>query len=332
MTRRLFFPLSLKCFILLSFMALLSTAVISYISVFRYDSFRSLAFNAAICAGALFVITVFSLLFFREYKARLTLLTRVALDIRLGRYTRPMKLSGDDEITELFRRWTAMRKALAHFETFSSKTLVNMARRRNLEPVARNREIIAAMIFVRNFGEKTDLMSAEDVVSFANDFLSVVIPHVTEHDGVVDKILTHDGISVLCVWGAFAGRFDIELLAQSAAVSVLNIREEMTSFKEYIKKKNPALASTDWGCALNAGVAVTGGIGSQDFMEYSIIGESLRVTARLSWKTNEYDEDIILSETAYLQLRDFLDMKKLEDGVYTLVGVKEGISWAANTK
>ncbi|NMO02777.1 adenylate/guanylate cyclase domain-containing protein [Gordonia sp. TBRC 11910] len=105
-----------------------------------------------------------------------------------------------------------------------------------------------------------------EVVGLLNEFFQVVVDVVGRHGGFVNKF---QGDAALAIFGAplelddFAGR-------ALAASRELRVEIERT------------LGNTDFGIGVSAGKAIAGHIGSQQRLEYTVIGDPVNEAARLT--------------------------------------------------
>ena len=60
---------------------------------------------------------------------------------------------------------------------------------------------------------------------------------------------------------------------------------------------------------LHQGEAISWVIGSQDRMEYTVIGDAVNITSRIEGKTKDYETDILVSQIVYEQVKNKLDLK-----------------------
>lgn len=134
------------------------------------------------------------------------------------------------------------------------------------------REVTAAFADVRGFASMTESMQTEDLVRVLNTYLSVVIKAVLKHDGMINKF---GGDSIMAIWNVPTVCEGHALLATLAAMDAQRAIREL-------QKREIALPKMDFGIGINTGKAVAGNIGSEDRLEYSVIGDAVNVAARLT--------------------------------------------------
>jgi len=121
----------------------------------------------------------------------------------------------------------------------------------------------------RGFTALSEKMSPEDVVRLMNIYLNLQTSVIHQFGGIVDKFV---GDEVMAI---FEGRGN-EISAVRAAVEI----------QSYCKALNAAWAASgekqvNLGIGLNSGEVVMGNMGSEDHMDYTVIGDNINVAARL---------------------------------------------------
>lgn len=118
-----------------------------------------------------------------------------------------------------------------------------------------------------------ETLPPEDVVALLNEFFTIVTEIVFRHGGTVDKFV---GDSVMAFWGAptpMDDHADRALRAAEDIVRWLEVGNDAWS-ERYGTRLDVAIG-------VNTGDPIVGNIGSDTRMEYTIIGESVNVAARL---------------------------------------------------
>ncbi|GAB09466.1 adenylate cyclase [Gordonia araii NBRC 100433] len=105
-----------------------------------------------------------------------------------------------------------------------------------------------------------------EVVGLLNDFFRVVVDVVGRHGGFVNKF---QGDAALAIFGA---PLELENFAGRALAAARELRVELEN----------ALGDTDFGIGVSAGRAVAGHIGSEQRLEYTVIGDPVNEAARLT--------------------------------------------------
>ncbi len=131
----------------------------------------------------------------------------------------------------------------------------------------------ATIIFgdVRGFTSYATKKSPEEVVEALNAYLEIATSHIIQFGGYIDKFI---GDAVMGVFGVPVFRKDHVERAVRAAIK---IQEELHKASLH---GNDLLASV--GISIHTGVVVAGNVGSQSKMEYTVIGDSVNVAARLN--------------------------------------------------
>jgi class 3 adenylate cyclase len=122
---------------------------------------------------------------------------------------------------------------------------------------------------IRDFTSVAESKWPEEVVITLNHYLDLQTKLLHQHGGVVDKFIG-DGIMSI-----FSGR-DMAIHAVEAA---LDIQRTIARVNESLKKKGET--TLEVGIGISSGPAVLGTIGSQDRMDYTAIGDTVNIAARL---------------------------------------------------
>ncbi len=148
------------------------------------------------------------------------------------------------------------------------------------------------------FTALSETMDAEDIARIINDFFARMVKIVHKYGGSVDKFL---GDALMVLFGAPVTHHDDPERAVRAA---LEMQEEMERFNA--EKKFPSPLSMSIG--INTGPAVALNVGSDERMEYTVIGDTVNLAARLESVSGP--KEIIISIFTYEKIADFIDAEK----------------------
>lgn len=129
-------------------------------------------------------------------------------------------------------------------------------------------EITVLFADIRGFTNMSAHMRPEEVVRFLNAFFAEAVDAVERHGGIVDKFI---GDCVMGLWGAVGAREDHARNAIKAALELVERGARITV-------KGQAL---EVGVGINTGMAVVGAIGAQRRLDYTAIGATVNLSARL---------------------------------------------------
>ncbi len=150
--------------------------------------------------------------------------------------------------------------AAAVEEVLSGRMKVNMA--------GQNAEVTVLFADIRGFTTMSGQMPPEEIVRFLNAFFGEAVDAVEKNGGVVDKFI---GDCVMALWGAVDQREDGARKAIAAALEIVQRAGKITV-------KGVPL---EVGVGINTGPAVVGAIGAARRLDYTAIGATVNLAARL---------------------------------------------------
>ena len=170
--------------------------------------------------------------------------------------------------------------------------------------VGERRDVTVLFSDIRGYTSLTESLEAAEVVSMLNEYFETMVEAVFNHDGTLDKFI---GDALMAVFGA---PLPLSNHALSAVQSALEMRERLVNFNRSRRAKTQPEIRI--GIGLSSGEVVSGNIGSQRKMEYTVIGDGVNLSSRLEGVTKEYDCDIVLSEHTYALCKQDLLVRELD--------------------
>jgi adenylate cyclase len=149
---------------------------------------------------------------------------------------------------------------------------------------------------IRNFTTISEQHAPEEMVAFLNDYFSAMIQEIFAEQGTLDKFI---GDAVMAVFGAPIARPNDPVRAVRAAV---RMRRALKVFNERQRQAGKWVIQT--GIGICHGDALSGNIGSELRMDYTVIGDSVNLAARLEDLTKRHPYKILVNDVIYEQVKD----------------------------
>jgi len=197
-------------------------------------------------------------------------------EVAQGNLSQQVRVFYKDEIgklTEVFNQMILSLREKMHMEKYlSMSTLVSIKKTRDhssLRLGGEKKYVTALFSDVRGFTSMSEKMTPEEVVEILNIYLNVQGKVVLQRGGAVDKFV---GDEVMAI---FEGK-DQEINAVRAAVEIQCFCKALNSSRMRLDKKQMQV-----GVGLNNGDVVMGNMGSEEQMNYTVIGDTINLAARL---------------------------------------------------
>ena len=215
-------------------------------------------------------------------------LRRATRAVAEGRYDVSVPVTTGDELGELAASFNQMVEGLAErerireaFGTYLDKSVAEYILSEGFSEEGDEREVSVLVCDVRDFTSFARQAEAKEVVARLNELFEIVVPIVTRHGGHVDKFM---GDGLLAVFGAPESHPDH---ADRAVRAACEMATRVNS------DEGPGLRI---GVGVNSGRVIAGSIGGAGRLNFSVIGDSVNVAARVEAATRMVDEDVLITE------------------------------------
>ena len=180
--------------------------------------------------------------------------------------------------------------------------------------VGERKEVTVLFSDIRGYTTITENMEASEVVKLLNQYFETMVEAVFNYEGTLDKFI---GDALMAVFGA---PLPLENHALMAVLTALDMRRRLKEFN----KSRRGYPELKIGIGISSGEVVSGNIGSQKRMDYTVIGDGVNLSSRLEQITKQYGCDIVLSEFTYELCPDSIWVRELDK--VRVKGKQQGVS------
>ncbi len=206
---------------------------------------------------------------------------KVAL-IEKGHFDAKVRVTSKDEVGHLAQAINRMGEGLERREkvekTFRQYVDPKIAEKildgENTEFGVEGQNLEAVVLFadIRGFTSLSEKTTPQEIVKLLNMFFERMVKIVQNHHGVIDKFI---GDNMMAVWGVPHPIEKAEMLAIQASLAML---QEVDNWNRELKAQG--YPEVGIGIGLNVGQVLAGSIGSQDHMQYTVVGDTVNTAQR----------------------------------------------------
>lgn len=154
------------------------------------------------------------------------------------------------------------------------------------------------------FTTLSENLSPEEVVALLNRYLTAMTDIILASGGLIDK---YEGDAIMAFWGAPVIQDDHAARACLAALD--NQRRLSELRRDFASTGLPAVYSR---IGINTGEMIIGNMGSDQRFDFTVMGDSVNLAARLEGAGKAYGVGIIISEETYRQAAEQVEVRELD--------------------
>jgi len=215
-----------------------------------------------------------------------------------------------DEVGALAASFNKMVNGLAErermkdaFGRFVNKEVAERAMRGEIKLGGEKKECAVFFSDLRGFTAMSEKLQPEEVVEYLNRYFTLMVDCVDKSHGVVDKFI---GDAVMATWGSVISHGND---TANAVEGALMMRKALMEFNVYNAEHGLPIAK--FGCGINTGAVISGQIGSEKKLEFTVIGDAVNLASRIESLNKPFATDILISQDAYDRVADLFDVVKM---------------------
>ncbi len=172
---------------------------------------------------------------------------------------------------------------------------------RKEDPLA-NERCEATLLFadIRSFTSISEHMNPEEIISMLNEYFDAMVDIIFKHGGILDKFVGDELMAV------FRQKPDQSKGPLDAVFAAVDMRKKI---RDLMQERNASGKQVfEVGIGINTGQVVTGNVGAKNRMDYTVIGDTVNVAARLEQMAE--GQEIIVGEDTWRYCKGHVEMRE----------------------
>ncbi len=312
-------------------------------SVVLRNQQRAILITIVVTALAAALGLLFAILVSGGITRPVRLLLQSTREVEAGHLDRSIEVITADEIGQLSAAFNRMVEQLRHKErireTFGRyidpRVVEGLINQPKLAAAEGQRRVMTIMFCdMKGFTTLSEGMTPQGLVKVMNRYLSTMSEPIRRHGGVIDKYI---GDAIMAYWGPpFVEEADESQFACLAATEM--IKRIGTLRKEVTELLGVRVLPTE--CDVRIGVAtgeaLVGSIGSEIMMNYTVMGDTVNLAARLEAANKLYGSRSLIAEATVAKTNDAIQFREIDrlmvagqtqpQAVFELLGRKDELT------
>jgi adenylate cyclase len=156
------------------------------------------------------------------------------------------------------------------------------------------RELTLMFSDIRGFTKLSESLDPQALTGLINSFLTPMTQVIQDRDGFIDKYI---GDCIMAFWNA---PVDVPSHSEKAILAAFDMRRELrrlnAAFSAAAAKDGQPPVELQTGIGLNSGICCVGNMGSEQRLEYSVLGDAVNIASRLEALSPAYHVDLVIGE------------------------------------
>lgn len=245
---------------------------------------------------------VYPILFLRvgvyEIASKLTMMIKGTERIGIEDLRYEDRITTRDEIKNLSTEISNMTNVIRGIIPYISTSTLKASEKGS--PSTERKDLAFLFTDIRGFTSLCEGRNPEDIVNLLNHYLSLQTDIIIKHGGDIDKFVGDE------LMAFFEGQ-DKE---KRACLAALALKEAMAQeAQKAIEESKTPIAI---GIGINSGTVTFGSVGARNRMDFTSIGDTVNLAARLEGTNKLYGTAILISEMTYKAVQDYFLCREID--------------------
>jgi len=232
-------------------------------------------------------------------------LAQTAKKIEGGDYQGEVPVTHADEIGELQQAFSLMMQGLREKDKVRnllgkvvSEEIAEELLSSDIELGGEEKTVSILFSDIRSFTTLSEQYSPREMLAILNEYLSSMSLAIESNGGVIDKFI---GDAIMALFGA---PLSISDSVNKSVASALAMQQALAQLNQAFKEKNwPELSM---GIGINTGTVIAGNMGSNNRLNYTVIGDGVNLASRVEGLCKYYGVGVIITQTTADGASDYL--------------------------
>lgn len=242
----------------------------------------------------------------------------LSMTIENARQLYSLQQNNKDLLNQLQQKLEEQEKTLKLFIRYVPESIVTKTLSQSGDSIFEGESRDVAVLFcdIRGFTPMSEVLNPKEVVSFLNDYYSLMGRIIKRHNGSVTQFV---GDEIFATFGAPLLQQNNEEHAVFAAIEMMDALPKLN--EKYMEKFKH---NVKMGIGINYGEVVVGNVGSEDRIEFAVTGDTVNTGKRIETITKDYPNVILIRDNVYNKTKELIEAKAWEP--LMVKGKKEKIS------
>ncbi|MBN1698095.1 MAG: CHASE2 domain-containing protein [Spirochaetales bacterium] len=176
------------------------------------------------------------------------------------------------------------------------------------------KNLTALFTDIRGFSTISEVLTPTDLVKLLNSYLTEMSNIILNQKGTIDK---YEGDAIISFFGA---PVDFNDHANRACMAAARMKRMEVLLNEHLLRENLSPSPLYTRIGINTGRMTVGNMGTEQKMDYTIMGNAVNLAARLEGVNKQYNTKILISEYTFNEGSQGIVTRKLDR--VRVVGIK----------
>jgi adenylate cyclase len=169
----------------------------------------------------------------------------------------------------------------------------------------RSQNVAVMFCDIRDFTTISEELSPSEVVGFLSEYHTKMVEVIFTYGGTIDKFI---GDAIMVTFGTPDPEDDDIERAVRAGLAMNVALEDLNE-----QRKHKGLVEIRHGIGIHFGSVVAGNIGTEDRLEYTVIGDTVNVASRIQDTCKSTGQTLLISESVSEKLPDDIHVQFLQE-------------------